>query len=138
MKQLLRILVSLAVFALLPALLAAYEVPAEIVIKRPKNLEAQSSWVGSVQFPHGLHAVMNPCRACHHMETDSTLGNFLPCTQCHNQPGVKGSSSFYLAFHNSRTTSCLGCHKEKRLKREAMPPISCTRGCHKLKQGGKS
>ena len=108
-----------------------YEVPKEFLIKRPEKNPPIATWIGPVQFPHGFHAVKNRCSACHHEESDKSLGQFLPCTQCHNQPGMEEKTSFYKAWHNEKTMSCLGCHKKKRYTNQAMPPISCVRGCHK-------
>lgn len=131
MKRLIRILSAMAVLALLPCLASAYEVPKDLVIKRPEKNPPLASWVGPVKFPHGFHAVQNACKSCHHEESDRSLGQFLPCTQCHNKPGVDDPAGFYRAFHNEKTYSCLGCHKQKRLSKQGMPPLSCTRGCHK-------
>jgi len=133
MKRILLSLAALAMVALLPNPAAAYEVPKDLVIKRPDKTPVQAAWVGQVKFPHGFHAVYNPCKACHHEESDRSLGQFLPCTQCHVKSGQDEPTGFYRAFHNSSPVSCLGCHKQKRLSRQAMPPLSCTRGCHKLK-----
>lgn len=116
---------------LLPAALQAYEVPKEITIKRPEKNPPMAVWVNSVTFPHGKHAVLNACSSCHHEESDRSLGQFLPCSQCHNKPTVTESTSFYLAWHNDRTYSCLGCHRKVRQEQRGMPPLSCTRGCHK-------
>jgi len=131
MKRLICIMAALAVLALLPGLASAYEVPKDLIIKRPDKTPQQSTWVGPVKFPHGFHAVYNSCKSCHHEESDRSLGQFLPCTQCHIKPGLDEPTGFFRAFHNSSPTSCLGCHKQKRLTKQAMPPISCTRGCHK-------
>lgn len=131
MRKLLRMLTAMAAFALLPGVANAYDVPKDLVIKRPAKNAPQTSWVGPVNFPHGFHAVNNACKSCHHEESDRTLGQFLPCTQCHNKPGFDDPSGFYKAFHNEKTVSCLGCHRQKRLTKQGMPPISCTRGCHK-------
>ncbi|GAB7079522.1 cytochrome c3 family protein [Megalodesulfovibrio paquesii] len=114
-----------------------YEVPKDITINRPEKNAPISAWVGPVAFPHGKHATLNACTACHHEESDRTLGQFLPCTQCHNQGGTKETTSAYRAWHDIRPMSCLGCHKQKRYKNEAMPPISCVRGCHNAPQGGE-
>lgn len=114
-----------------PAMALAYDVPKEIEIKRPEKNPPVAAWVGPVKFPHGLHAINNSCKSCHHEESDKSLGSFLPCSQCHNKPGDSEQMSFYKAWHNDKTYSCMGCHRQKRLSGQAMPPISCTRGCHK-------
>ncbi|WP_366521646.1 cytochrome c3 family protein [Solidesulfovibrio sp.] len=114
-----------------------YEVPKDILIKRPDKNTPLAAWVGPVNFPHGFHAVQNPCKSCHHEELDRTLGQFLPCTQCHNQSGMDSKADFYRAFHNERTMSCLGCYKQKRYSGQAMPPLSCVASCHKAPEGGK-
>jgi len=132
MKRLSQLLSAMAILALLPSFAPAYEVPKDLVIKRPAKNQPQASWVGPVNFPHGFHAVNNPCKACHHEESDRTLGQFLPCTQCHSKTGADDPTGLYRAFHNSKTVSCLGCHKQKRLTGQGTPPLSCTRGCHKL------
>lgn len=124
-----------AVLILQAGVLLAYEVPKDIVIKRPEGNKPLASWVGPVKFPHGTHAVLNACQDCHHKESDKNLGEFLSCTQCHKDEDPKADSGFYLAWHNSSTHSCLGCHRVKRLEGgEEMPPLSCTKGCHEKKQ----
>lgn len=125
-----RCLAAAFLLLLLPTALLAYEVPKEIIIKRPEKNQPMAAWVKAVTFPHGKHAVLNACNACHHEESDRTLGQFLPCTQCHNKPTVTETSSFYMAWHNDSTHSCLGCHRKMR-EAGKMPPLSCTRGCHK-------
>ncbi|ADP87473.1 cytochrome c3 family protein [Nitratidesulfovibrio vulgaris] len=126
----------LTLVLLSPALAAAYDVPKEIEIKRPAKNKPVASWVGPVKFPHGFHAIHNPCKACHHEESDKSLGSFLPCSQCHNKPGDAEQMSFYRAWHNDKAYSCMGCHRQKRLLKQGEPPISCTRGCHPLPTGG--
>lgn len=119
------------VTVLSPSVLPAFEIPKDITIKRPASLEPMSTWVTPVQFPHGLHAAVNPCVACHHEETNKTVGAYVPCVQCHDQPGIEDPMSFYAAWHAKNPASCVGCHWQKRLHKQAMPPLSCTRGCHK-------
>lgn len=138
MKRITWAVAAMMVMAAFPLALAAYEVPKDLVIKRPDKNPAMATWVGPVNFPHGKHAVLNACKSCHHEESDRTLGQFLPCTQCHNKPGTDDISSFYLAWHNDKPQSCLACHRRMRLEKKAMPPISCTRGCHVKPEGGPS
>lgn len=127
-----------AAVLLLPALSPAYEVPKDLVIKRPEKNEPINAWVTPVNFPHGKHAVHNACQNCHHEESDRNLGEFLKCTQCHNKPGTEDTKGFFLAWHSDATMSCLGCHRKMRLKDpKLMPPLSCTRGCHKKEEGRK-
>ncbi|WP_461211100.1 cytochrome c3 family protein [Desulfocurvus sp. DL9XJH121] len=134
----LRFLFVLALMAsLLPAVaLLAYEVPKDIVIKRPERNKPLVKWVEEVKFPHGFHAVYNACRDCHHKESAKTLGEYVPCRQCHNNDDPEDPAGFYLAWHsdNRDNNSCLGCHRHLRLASDALPPLSCTDGCHKLKK----
>lgn len=118
---------------LLPALVLAYEVPNEREIKRPDKNPPLAEWVGPVKFPHGKHAVHNPCKSCHHEESDRDLGAYLPCTQCHNKPGTEESPStaFFRAWHSDSTQSCIGCHRKQHLDGNLTPPVSCINGCHK-------
>jgi Class III cytochrome C family. len=135
MRRLSGVLAALVVCVLLPAGLSiAYEVPNEIVIKRPAKNKPLSDWVGPVTFPHGMHAVKNACRSCHHKESDKDLGQFVSCTQCHSGDSPEEKTGFYLAWHNDSPNSCLGCHRKVRLREtDEMPPLSCTNGCHKKK-----
>ena len=107
----------------------AYEVPKEITIKRPDGNQPLSTWVGPVKFPHGEHAVLNPCEACHHKESDKTLGEFVPCTQCHKNPDPNDRTGFFRAWHTEAAPSCLGCHTTKRIK-GGKNPVGCQTACH--------
>jgi len=135
MKGLRNVLVTAAAILVLSAgVLLAYEVPKEITIKRPAKNKPLAQWVGPVKFPHGLHAVWNACQDCHHKESAKNLGEFLSCTQCHNEDNPNVNTGFYQAWHNSSPHSCMGCHRLKRLDKtlkKNMPPLSCTNGCHK-------
>jgi hypothetical protein len=131
MPPLRRLVLPVVLTVLIPTSLLSYDVPKDLVIKRPEKNAPMASWVGEVQFPHGKHAVLNACRSCHHEESDRTLGEFLKCSQCHNKPGEEAATSFYLAWHNDSPHSCLGCHRQVRLNQRGTPPLSCTNGCHK-------
>ena len=130
------VLAAVAVCLLLPAgVLMAYEVPKDLEIKRLPNYTPQSDWIApSVQFPHGIHAVKNACKTCHHKESGKNLGEFVACTECHDKAAPEDPTGFYLAWHNDSPQSCLGCHRKLRLENPAnMQPISCTDGCHPKK-----
>jgi hypothetical protein len=135
MRRLSGVLAAVFIITLLPTgSLLAYEVPKEIVIKRPAKNKPLAEWVGPVTFPHGFHAMKNACQSCHHKESDKNLGEFVSCTQCHSSDNPEDKTGFYQAWHNDRPNSCLGCHRQVRLRDPAaMPPISCTNGCHKKK-----
>ncbi|MBG0777968.1 MAG: cytochrome c3 family protein [Desulfovibrionaceae bacterium] len=135
MKGRVRVLAAAVACLLLSAgALYAYDVPKEIVIKRPEGNPPLADWVGSVKFPHGFHAVKNACEHCHHKESAKNLGEFLACTQCHKGADPNDNTGFYRAWHNDATHSCLGCHRKVRLANpKALPPLSCTDGCHKKK-----
>ncbi|MGE4293635.1 MAG: cytochrome c3 family protein [Desulfovibrio sp.] len=108
----------------------AYKVPDEIVIKRPKGNEPRAIWIKEVKFPHGMHAVKNSCNSCHHKESDKTLGEFVPCTQCHKSTNPDDRNGFFRAWHTEAAPSCLGCHTVKRTK-GGKNPVGCTTACHK-------
>jgi len=108
----------------------AYQVPDTIVLDRPKNAEKLNEWVTPVKFPHGFHAIRQPCRDCHHKESDKTLGEFVGCRQCHTESDPKDQSSFYRAWHSDGPPSCLGCHTRMRTQ-GGKNPVGCTTACHK-------
>lgn len=108
----------------------AYKVPDEIVIKRPKGNEPLAAWVTEVKFPHGMHAVKNACESCHHKESDKTLGEFVPCSQCHKKDDPDDPTGFFRAWHTEAAPSCLGCHTTRRTQGKDNP-VGCTTACHK-------
>lgn len=120
---------------LLAVLIAAgpglgYDVPDEIIITRPPGNTPLAPWVKQVKFPHGMHAVKNPCRACHHKESAKTLGDFVPCRQCHNGNDPNDRTGFFRAWHTEAAPSCLGCHTQMRA-RGGKNPVGCTTACHR-------
>lgn len=128
------IALSLCALLMMPSSAMAFEIPDVIIIKRPADLDAMTTWIQPVRFFHGMHAAKNACIACHHMETAEDMGNYVPCTDCHNLPGMLEPESFYAAWHAKSPISCVGCHWQKRLHKEANPPLSCTNSCHKKPQ----
>ncbi len=108
----------------------AFEVPEKVILERPQGNEKLNSWVTKVTFPHGFHAIRVPCQKCHHMETDKSLGKYIPCRQCHRDVDPKEPTSFYRAWHTEGPPSCLGCHTQMRYK-GGKNPIGCTTACHK-------
>ena len=108
----------------------AYKVPDTIVIKRPADNTPLASWVGDVTFPHGEHAIDNPCKSCHHKESDKTPGEFVSCTQCHKKDDPRDDAGFFRAWHAESSHSCLGCHTMMRAK-DGKNPVGCTTACHK-------
>ncbi|MEZ7196018.1 cytochrome c3 family protein [Pseudodesulfovibrio karagichevae] len=121
---------ALAVITVTAAL--AYEVPDQIVITRPKGNQALNTWVTPVKFPHGFHAIRRACRDCHHKESDKTLGQFVPCRQCHTDDDPNEPSGFYRAWHSPGPPSCLGCHTRMRTE-GGKNPVGCTTACHRPK-----
>lgn len=108
----------------------AYEVPNDIVLERPKNNKKLNEWVDKVKFPHGFHAIRVSCNKCHHKESDKTLGEFVPCRQCHTDDDPTEASGFYRAWHTAGPPSCLGCHTQMRTE-GGKNPVGCTTACHK-------
>lgn len=124
-------LISLVVAALvcafaLPNLSAATKAPADMVLKAPEGMKMKKS---PVAFPHAKHEEMlKDCKACHHTYEGS--GDVKSCAYegCHDQPGKKGETAFYKAFHARDKRSCVGCHKA-----EKKGPKSCKQ-CHPKKK----
>lgn len=118
------------VLAILVSVSLAYEVPDNIVLDRPKDNTKLNTWVDTVKFAHGFHAIRIPCKDCHHKETDKTLGQFVGCRQCHTDDDPNEESGFYRAWHSDGPPSCLGCHTQMRTK-GGKNPVGCTTACHK-------
>jgi hypothetical protein len=118
-----------------------------IVLKAPEDVESKRS---PVEFPHTKHFDTS-CVVCHH--TWGLTEPIVGCTTsgCHDltelpkkKPGEKVDEEAVMAyFKTAYHKMCIGCHKEAKLKRDALErslqteksplpkvgPTTCA-GCH--------
>ncbi len=98
-----------------------------VLIEAPEKDKATKA---PVEFSHAAHKdVEGDCLACHH-EWDGT-GDPEKCSECHyNMDDKRSEDSFYMAFHNRRSTfSCVGCHNALKKARKSTGPTKCS-DCH--------
>lgn len=108
----------------------AFDVPLTRKIGPPEGHTPASTWVTPVEFTHGKHTYRVGCTHCHHMQTDDSVGAFLPCRECHVDSDIAEPSGFYRAWHGAPDRSCLGCHGKTRREGKGNPPYNCTGDCH--------
>ncbi|WP_027177854.1 cytochrome c3 family protein [Maridesulfovibrio bastinii] len=130
LKRILPFISAVAIAFLAITAVQAYEVPDKITIVRPAGNKKLNTWVKEVKFPHGFHAINVACKKCHHKESGKTLGEFVPCRECHVSDDPNDKSGFYRAWHSDGPPSCLGCHTQMRTK-GGKNPVGCTTACHK-------
>jgi hypothetical protein len=118
---------ALCILALAMPVLAAPTAPKDMILGPPAAMKASKD---PVRFSHARHdAAKVECVTCHH--TWDAAGEIQSCAAsgCHDQPGKKGATAFYSAFHaKSAANSCLGCHKAE-AKNGRPVPVSC-KDCH--------
>ncbi|BDQ35576.1 cytochrome c3 family protein [Pseudodesulfovibrio portus] len=106
---------------------AATEAPAELKLEAPAGIKATKN---PVTFPHAKHdAAGVECATCHHTWDSKSDVQSCSTAGCHDQPGKKGETAYYSAFHaKNADNSCLGCHKIMK-KEGKVVPVSC-KDCH--------
>ena len=106
---------------------AAPEAPAELKLGPPEGYKATKTMV---DFSHTKHANAKvECASCHHTWDGKSEIKSCASAACHDQPGKKGETAFYNAFHSKKSdTSCLGCHKIMK-KDGKVVPVAC-KDCH--------
>lgn len=105
----------------------ATETPADLKLGPPEGMKATKPLV---DFSHATHgAAKIECATCHHTWDGTSDVKSCATAGCHDQPGKKGKTAFYTAFHSKKSeTSCLGCHKIVK-KNGKVVPIGC-KSCH--------
>lgn len=128
MRRIVIPLLALCSLALAATALAGPVSPDNLRLGPPEGIEASKSLV---DFPHGRHAqTATDCATCHHTWDGQSDIRSCGAPGCHDQPGKKGQTAFYTAFHARKTErSCLGCHKAEKKAGKAVP-VSCAQ-CHK-------
>jgi len=128
MRRIVIPLLALCALALAATALANPPSPDALRLGPPEGMEAGQPLV---DFPHGRHAQgVADCITCHHPRDDKSDIRSCRAPGCHDQPGKKGETAFYAAFHARKTDrSCLGCHKAEKKVGKAVP-VSCSQ-CHK-------
>ncbi|EGB13374.1 Cytochrome c, class III, conserved region [Pseudodesulfovibrio mercurii] len=127
MRRILITLTALCSLGLAASAWAGPTAPDTLRLEPPKTMEAVKS---PVDFPHGAHLNRAAdCTTCHHTWDGKSDIRACGSSGCHDQPGKKGETAFYTAFHGKDTDrSCLGCHKTA--KKDGKPaPASCKQ-CH--------
>lgn len=119
-------LCSLLLAASLPT--AAENKPVNLILSPPEGVKASKAFVA---FPHAQHeAAKLDCVTCHHTWDQKSEVRQCSTSGCHDQPGKKGATSFYAAFHSKKSdASCLGCHKKMKKAGNKAVPVSC-KSCH--------
>jgi len=128
MHRLIMTTMTLCVLILASALAwAAMEAPADLKLGPPEGMKATKPLV---LFSHGAHnSAKVECATCHHTWDGSSDIRSCSASGCHDQPGKKGKTSFYSAFHSKKSkTSCLGCHKINKKAGKSVP-VAC-KSCH--------
>lgn len=107
---------------------AAVEAPADLKLGPPEGMKASKTLV---EFSHAKHGAANvECATCHHTWDGKSKVQSCAAPGCHDQPGKKGETAFYSAFHAKKAeNSCLGCHKIAKKAGKANVPVSC-KSCH--------
>ena len=107
---------------------AATEAPVELKLEAPAGIKATKT---PVTFPHAKHGEVGvECATCHHTWDGKADVKSCSAADCHDQPGKKGETAYYSAFHTKKTDrSCLGCHKAKKKEGNTVAPVSCKQ-CH--------
>ncbi|WP_338666558.1 cytochrome c3 family protein [Pseudodesulfovibrio methanolicus] len=106
---------------------AAAQAPGDLKLGPPAGIKASKAMV---EFSHAGHGAADvQCVTCHHTWDGKSDIQGCAATGCHDQPGKKGETAFYTAFHAKKTDrSCLGCHKTLKKAGKAVP-VSCGQ-CH--------
>lgn len=107
--------------------LASPPVPADMLLAPPPFIEATRA---SVPFSHELHDKAGvACVTCHHTWDGKEEIGSCSVAGCHDQPGRKGETTFYSAFHaRDNDASCLSCHRSI-VQEGGQAPIAC-KDCH--------
>jgi hypothetical protein len=106
---------------------ASNTAPMDMKIGPPKSMKATKTLV---DFSHDRHGTAKiECITCHHTWDGKNDIKSCSVSGCHDQPGKKGNTAFYRAFHSKKSdSSCLGCHKI--VKKGGTPvPVAC-KSCH--------
>ncbi|WP_319542978.1 cytochrome c3 family protein [uncultured Pseudodesulfovibrio sp.] len=129
MYRIIMIATTLCVLTLTTAMgFAATEAPGDLKLGPPEGMKATKTLV---DFSHAKHdAAKIDCTSCHHTWDGTSDIQSCATPGCHDQPGKKGETAYYSAFHAKNSDkSCLGCHKIIK-KRDGKPvPVSC-KSCH--------
>jgi hypothetical protein len=106
---------------------AATQAPGDLRLGPPEGIKASKALV---QFSHARHGAADvQCATCHHTWDGKSDVQSCAAPGCHDQPGKKGETAFYAAFHAKGTDrSCVGCHKPLKKAGKAVP-MSCGQ-CH--------
>jgi hypothetical protein len=106
---------------------AAPQAPGDLKLGPPEGVKASKAMV---EFSHARHGAADvQCVTCHHAWDGKSGLQGCAAPGCHDQPGKKGATAFYTAFHAKKTDrSCLGCHKTLKKAGKAVP-VSCGQ-CH--------
>jgi len=106
---------------------AATTAPMDLKIGPPEGMKATKTLVDFSHEKHGTAKI--ECATCHHTWDGKSDIKSCSVSGCHDQPGKKGNTTFYIAFHSKKSeTSCLGCHKI--VKKGGTPvPVAC-KSCH--------
>ena len=107
---------------------AAVEAPADLKLGPPEGMKASKTLVDFSHDKHGEAKV--ECATCHHTWNGTSEVKSCSYAGCHDQPGKKGETAFYVAFHAKKSeASCLGCHKILKKSGNKIVPVSC-KACH--------
>jgi len=111
---------------------AATKAPESLTLSPPETIKATKTFV---TFPHAKHeAAKLECATCHHTWDGKSEIKNCSTAGCHDQPGKKGETAYYTAFHAKKTdSSCLGCHKTMKKQGRKNVPVSCKQ-CHPKKK----
>jgi hypothetical protein len=106
---------------------AAQQAPGDLRLGPPDGIKASKALVAFSHARHGAADVQ--CVSCHHTWDGKSDIRSCAAPGCHDQPGKKGETAFYSAFHAKNTErSCVGCHKPLKKAGKAVP-VSCGQ-CH--------
>lgn len=120
--------VTLSILLLSSSLaLAARNAPIDLMLGPPEGMKASKTMVA---FSHDKHSAAKiDCVSCHHTWDGKSDVKKCGTSGCHEQPGKKGTNTFYTAFHTKKSQiSCVGCHKVAK-KEGKNVPVSC-KSCH--------
>ncbi|MGL1863729.1 MAG: cytochrome c3 family protein [Pseudodesulfovibrio sp.] len=107
---------------------AAVEAPADLKLGPPEGMKVSKTLVDFSHAKHGEAKV--ECATCHHTWDGTSEVKSCSYAGCHDQPGKKGETAFYVAFHAKKSeASCLGCHKILKKSGNKVVPVSC-KACH--------
>ena len=100
-------------------------VPMGVIVLEPDaSIEQKKSAVG---FPHSKHFVFD-CRRCHHKWEGNTKIANCTASKCHDQLKSPEKPTKYLSYTETGIKyykyayhqRCVGCHKERKIKRKNM------------------